>query len=201
MWTLLTQAIALAQSIYSPSDPAGLAVKHGEYTGPYAHGGAWAKAYEHAVDLVSQMTVEEKVSHPSIVNYDTDHAQVNLTSAITGPCQANSGGVPRLGLPGLCFNDGRKSGHPRRSSDLLTSVASGPRHTDFVTQFPSAFTAAASFDRDLIEERARAIGKEFRGKGINVELGPVTGGPLGRSPFAGRNWEGELYSSSNTHRV
>ena len=44
----------------------------------------------------------------------------------------------------------------------------------------------------MIEQRARAIGKEFRGKGINVELGPVTGGPLGRSPHAGRNWEGEL---------
>jgi len=70
--------------------------------------------------------------------------------------------------------------------------AAGPRYTDFVTQFPSAFTAAASFDRDLIEQRAIAIGKEFRGKGINVELGPVTGGPLGRSPHAGRNWEGEL---------
>jgi beta-glucosidase len=45
----------------------------------------------------------------------------------------------------------------------------------------------------LIEQRARAIGKEFRGKGINVELGPVTGGPLGRSPHAGRNWEGQLF--------
>ncbi|ORY35747.1 glycoside hydrolase superfamily [Naematelia encephala] len=70
--------------------------------------------------------------------------------------------------------------------DLGTS---GPRYTDFVTQFPSAFTVAASFDRELIEERARRIGREFRGKGINVELGPVTGGPLGRSPYAGRNWE------------
>ncbi|EIW68265.1 hypothetical protein TREMEDRAFT_69280 [Tremella mesenterica DSM 1558] len=72
----------------------------------------------------------------------------------------------------------------------LSHVASGPRYTDFVTQFPSPFTAAASFDRDLIEERAIRIGGEFVGKGINVELGPITGGPLGRSPFAGRNWEG-----------
>jgi hypothetical protein len=30
---------------------------------------------------------------------------------------------------------------------------------------------------------------EFRGKGAHVALGPVVG-PLGRSPFAGRNWEG-----------
>lgn len=86
----------------------------------------------------------------------------------------------------------------RSGNTLIFVQASGPRHTDFVTQFPSAFTAAASFDRDLIEERARAIGIEFRGKGINVELGPVTGGPLGRSPFAGRNWEGE---SPHYHRL
>ena len=33
------------------------------------------------------------------------------------------------------------------------------------------------------------MGSEFRGKGINVALGPVIG-PLGRLPAAGRNWEG-----------
>jgi hypothetical protein len=33
------------------------------------------------------------------------------------------------------------------------------------------------------------MGTEFRGKGAHVALGPVVG-PLGRSPFAGRNWEG-----------
>lgn len=63
MWSLLTQAIALAQSVYSPVDRSDVTVRHGEYIGPYAHGGAWAKAYDHAVDLVSQMTVEEKVCY------------------------------------------------------------------------------------------------------------------------------------------
>lgn len=37
--------------------------------------------------------------------------------------------------------------------------------------------------------RGYAIGKEAKGKGINVILGPVAG-PLGRMPAAGRNWEG-----------
>lgn len=27
-------------------------------------------------------------------------------------------------------------------------------------------------------------------RGVNIALSPVTGGPLGRSPFMGRNWEG-----------
>jgi beta-glucosidase len=98
---------------------------------------------------------------------------VNITSAILGPCPSNTGGVPRLNITGMCFDDG----------------PAGPRYTDFVTQFPSAFFAAASFDRDLMYERAVRIGNEFRGKGINVALAPVTGGPLGRSPYAGRNWE------------
>ena len=33
------------------------------------------------------------------------------------------------------------------------------------------------------------MGAEFKGKGSHVALGPVVG-PLGRSPFGGRNWEG-----------
>ena len=79
---------------------------------------------------------------------------------------------------------------------LKLLAASGPRFTDFVTQFPSPFFAAASFDRALMYERGLHIGKEFRGKGINVALSPVchyhccvaplihwqiTGGPMGRS--------------------
>ena len=37
--------------------------------------------------------------------------------------------------------------------------------------------------------RGIALGAEFRGKGINVFLGPTVG-PLGRKPRGGRNWEG-----------
>jgi beta-glucosidase len=33
------------------------------------------------------------------------------------------------------------------------------------------------------------MGAEFRGKGAHIALGPVIG-PIGRSPFGGRNWEG-----------
>ncbi|KAG8405889.1 hypothetical protein J3459_020123 [Metarhizium acridum] len=38
-------------------------------------------------------------------------------------------------------------------------------------------------------QRAVAIGKEARGKGVNVWLGPTVG-PIGRKPKGGRNWEG-----------
>ncbi|KAB5526382.1 glycosyl hydrolase family 3 N terminal domain-containing protein [Coniochaeta sp. 2T2.1] len=40
-----------------------------------------------------------------------------------------------------------------------------------------------------MRRRGEAMGEEFRGKGIDVQLGPVAG-PLGRVPAGGRNWEG-----------
>jgi len=64
MWGLVTQGLAVAQGILNPfhvtSRPQ---IDNVElYIGPYASGGALASAYDHAVDLVSQMTVEEKVA-------------------------------------------------------------------------------------------------------------------------------------------
>jgi beta-glucosidase len=38
-------------------------------------------------------------------------------------------------------------------------------------------------------QRGLFMGQEFKGKGAHVALGPVAG-PLGRSPYGGRNWEG-----------
>ncbi|KAL1413642.1 hypothetical protein Q8F55_001420 [Vanrija albida] len=118
----------------------------------------WADARKRAEALVANMTVVEKV---------------NITSGVLGPCQANSGAVPRLGVPSLCYNDG----------------PAGLRYTDFVTQFPSQFTTAQSFDRELVRGVVERYSAEFAGKGVNVQLGPLTGGPLGRSPFTGRNFE------------
>ncbi|CAE6532924.1 unnamed protein product, partial [Rhizoctonia solani] len=76
------------------------------------------------------------------------------------------------------------------------------RPADFASQFPAQVTVAATWDRDLIYDRAVALDAEFKGKGIHVMLGPVTGGPLGRSPLGGRNWEGfsaEPLSSINSY--
>lgn len=40
-----------------------------------------------------------------------------------------------------------------------------------------------------MRRRGIAMGEEFHGKGIDVQLGPAAG-PLGRVPAGGRNWEG-----------
>jgi beta-glucosidase len=104
------------------------------------------------------MTVEEKA---------------NLTRGFEGPCVGNTGEVPRLGIPSLCFYDG----------------PDGVRGQEYVSAFPAGIHVAATWDRDLMTKYGAAIAREFRGRGVNVALGPVAG-PLGRMARGGRNWEG-----------
>jgi len=85
----------------------------------------------------------------------------------------NTGSALRLGFPQLCLQDS----------------ALGVAATDNITAFPAGITTGATWDKDLIYARGVALGKEFRGKGANVFLGPTVG-PLGRKPLGGRNWEG-----------
>lgn len=40
------------------------------------------------------------------------------------------------------------------------------------------------------------MGQEFYDLGVHVALAPVTGGPLGRAPRNGRNWEGKFLSET-----
>ncbi|KAE9369026.1 glycoside hydrolase family 3 protein [Stipitochalara longipes BDJ] len=97
----------------------------------------------------------------------------SMVTGTPGPCVGNIIAIPRLGFGGLCLQDG----------PLAIRV------TDYASVFPAGVSAAASFDRQLIYERGLAMGAEFRGKGAHIQLGPVAG-PLGRSAYAGRNWEG-----------
>jgi len=103
----------------------------------------------------------------------TVEEMVNITRGWPGPCVGNTGEVPRLGIPSLCFYDG----------------PDGLRGQEFVSAFPAGIHVAATFDRDLMYRFGRALGDEFHGRGINVALGPVAG-PLGRIARGGRNWEG-----------
>ncbi|KAK3991518.1 beta-glucosidase 1 [Cladorrhinum sp. PSN332] len=99
--------------------------------------------------------------------------KVNLTHGHAGQCVGNTGAIPRLGIPSICFADG----------------PSGIRGQEFVSAFPAGIHLAATFDKDLMYKYGKALGEEYRGKGVNVALGPVAG-PLGRIVKGGRNWEG-----------
>lgn len=122
---------------------------------------AQSTSWLRALNITSQMTNEEK-------------ANLTTGQGLAERCSGLTGSVPRFGINEICLNDGPV----------------GVRGTDGVSVFPAEVNAASTWDLDLIYQQAQAMGAEFRGKGINVALAPVAGGPLGRSPYDGRNWEG-----------
>ncbi|KAF2140973.1 glycoside hydrolase family 3 protein [Aplosporella prunicola CBS 121167] len=96
-----------------------------------------------------------------------------MVTGTTGPCAGNIAPIERLNFTGLCLQDGPLA----------------IRQAIYASVFPAQLTAAASWDRDLIYKRGLYLGEEFKGKGAQIALGPVVG-PIGRSPYGGRNWEG-----------
>ncbi|KAH7924395.1 family 3 glycoside hydrolase [Leucogyrophana mollusca] len=96
--------------------------------------------------------------------------KVNITTGTSGRCIGNIGAVGPF--PGLCLED----------SPL------GVRETDFVTAFPAGITTASTWNRALMRTQGLYMGQEFKGKGVNIALGPMMN--MGRVPQGGRNWEG-----------
>ncbi|KAG9238928.1 glycosyl hydrolase family 3 N terminal domain-containing protein [Amylocarpus encephaloides] len=103
----------------------------------------------------------------------TPQEKDDMVTGTPGPCVGNIVPIPRLGFNGLCLQDG----------PLAIRVA------DYASVFPAGVSTAATFDRKLMYRRGVDMGAEFRGKGSQIALTPVAG-PLGRSAYAGRNWEG-----------
>ncbi|KAJ5183378.1 hypothetical protein N7492_000994 [Penicillium capsulatum] len=150
------------------------------YPSPNGTGtGDWADSYTKAAALVSQMTLEEKVSQqPVLMRSDSTKRfeQNNLTYGISTTkhgCVGVIQGIPRLGFPGMCLQD----------------AGNGVRLTDFVNSYPSGLHVGASWNKSLAHDRGWYMGGEYRTKGVHVALGPVVG-PVGRVVTGGRNWEG-----------
>lgn len=149
--------------------------------------GGWDAALEKARAFLAALTIEENaqvVTGTSLVtvlrtsavsgNPQSPTASRRLTGQGTsGPCVDNIAPIERLNFSGLCLHDGPLS----------------VRQAVYVSVFSAGVSAASSLDRSLVRQRGGYMGTEFRKKGAHVALGPVVGA-LGRSPFAGRNWEG-----------
>ncbi|KAK8161524.1 putative beta-glucosidase 1 precursor [Phyllosticta citrichinensis] len=58
-----------------------------------------------------------------------------------------------------------------------------------ITSGTGILMVGTTFNKQLMYARGAALGKEFRGNGINTHLGPSVG-PLGRKLRGGRGWEG-----------
>ncbi|KAL1747219.1 glycoside hydrolase family 3 protein [Schizophyllum fasciatum] len=120
---------------------------------------SWEQAYTLANATVANLTTSEKIGI------------VHGVGQFNSRCVGDTTGVERLGIPALCMQDG----------------PAGVRATDGVTGFPPGIAVASTFSKRLMRARGDALAQEFRGKGVNMYLGPAM--DLSRNPKGGRNWE------------
>lgn len=114
-------------------------------------------------ELISQMTIEEKLSFCS--GHDAWHAE----------------SLRRLGIPEIMMCDG-PHGLRKRAKD-----ENGAYYTVKATCFPPASAMANAWDPSLAATVGQHIGKECRAEGVSILLGP--GMNIKRSPICGRNFE------------
>ena len=120
---------------------------------------------ENLKDLIAQMTLEEKISLCSGLNYW--HLK----------------GIPRLNIPSIMIADGP---HGLRKQ-LGNPIEVGLAETVPATCFPTASALAATWNRELIYKVGQALAEECKDEGVSVILGP--GANIKRSPLCGRNFE------------
>lgn len=95
----------------------------------------------------------------------------------------NSKEIERLGIPSIKMSDGPHGLRVQKTkADNL-----GINKSEVSTCFPSGATVANSWDKELIYEMGKAIGKEAVVEGVDIVLGP--GVNIKRSPLCGRNFE------------
>ncbi|CAG7980713.1 unnamed protein product [Penicillium nalgiovense] len=120
----------------------------------------WKESYAKAQEMVREMTLAEKVNVTTGTGWQM------------GLCVGNTGPAEFVKFPSLCLQDGPL----------------GLRFAQNITGFPAGITTGATWNRELMQLRGFALGKEARLKGVNIILAPSMG-PLGMMPAGGRNWE------------
>lgn len=116
-------------------------------------------------DLINQMTLEEKASMMSGANF------------------WNTTAIERLNIPSIMLTDGphglRKQAGKADHLGLHKSIPA--------TCFPPAATLANSWNKHLVNQMGRLLGKEAASEEVSVILGP--GMNIKRNPLCGRNFE------------
>jgi beta-glucosidase len=153
------------------SAPASLTKQH---FAPATDDGSAVIARTRAEALVSQMTLDEKlsqvISYFPLISPRASEFQMVPSSGFTP-------GIERLGIPPLRIID----------ASLGVANALNARVDDTATALPSALATGASFDPHIAAAGGRMIGSEAYAKGFNVLL--AGGLNLTRDPWAGRNFE------------
>ncbi len=133
------------------------------------------RAHERAVNLVAQMTEDEKFSWLSgpmaIPLGDTQKPEGALGSAGFYP------GIARLGIPAMQQSD----------ASLGIGNLGDVRPGDHATGLPSSLMLGATFNPSVAFESGVVVGREASSKGFNVQL--AGGANLIREPRGGRNFE------------
>lgn len=117
-------------------------------------------------DALSRMTLEEKVA--------LCHAQSKFSS----------GGVERLGIPGIRMSDGP---HGVRAEVNWNDWGYAGWTNDSITAFPALTALAATWNPEMAALYGKSIGEEARYREKDVLLGP--GVNIYRTPLNGRNFE------------
>ncbi len=114
---------------------------------------------ERIADLVSKMTLDEKISYMSGTTFGK--------KLVIGETKA----IPRLGIPKF----------------KMTDATLGSKLTKDATLFPSYINLAATFNPDLAYKYGKSVAEECRADGFRILLGP--GVNMYRVPHCGRNFE------------
>lgn len=118
--------------------------------------------------MLSASSSQEESIEMKITNLLEQLTIEEKCSLLHGSSFFNIEGIERLGIPGFKMCDGPH----------------GVRNGKGVTAFPVSIALAATWDPDYMEIVGSAYGKEFKGLGLNMALGPAV--DLGRDPRNGR---------------
>jgi beta-glucosidase len=130
-------------------------------------------------DLLSQMTVEEKIHILKGSGMASGLGMVEPGEGIPGVV-GTIVATPRLGIPSINLSDGPAGLRIEPKRD-------GIDRTFYCTAFPIATLLASTWNTELVEHVGQAMGNEALEYGIDVILGP--GANIHRHPFCGRNFE------------
>jgi beta-glucosidase len=110
---------------------------------------------------------QDKLTKAYLMSHLTTKQKVDLL----GGLNMSTKPIPKLGIPSIRMDDGPLGARWGRS-----------------TSFPSGIAMASTWDTTLIRKIGQGIGREVRGKGRNIILGPNVN--IARNPLNGRTFEG-----------
>lgn len=121
---------------------------------------------DRVADLLSRMTLEEKIS------------------MLHGDSKFTTAAIPRLGIPRRWLSDGPHGVREDIGPDTWNPAG---RTDDFATYMPANICLAASWNPELAYQYGATIGQEAKARGKHIMLAP--GVNIMRTPLNGRNFE------------